>query len=165
MVVYDENSQTIEIMALEIERKFLVSSEAFRTAVSSSTEIAQGYLSSHPDATVRVRVRGSRGYLTVKSRNCGAVRSEWEYEVPVEEAREMLRLCGSTVLRKVRHLVEFGGHTWEVDEFIEPHAGLILAEVELQSADEAVELPEWIGREVTGDSRYYNSVLAGGTQR
>ena len=147
-------------MALEIERKFLVASEGFRPDVKNSTEIAQGYLSAHPAATVRVRVRGEHGYLTVKSLNVGSVRSEWEYEVPVADARQMLRLCGNTVLRKVRHLVDFSGHTWEVDEFIEPHAGLILAEVELSASDEAVDLPQWIGEEVTGDEHYYNSVLA-----
>ena len=145
---------------LEIERKFLVSDpEAARAAAISETEIAQGYLSANPQATVRVRLRGNRGYLTVKSKNCGSVRNEWEYEIPADDARQMLRLAETAVLRKMRRLVPFGGLTWEVDFFSNP-PGLILAEVELPRADYPVEFPAWVGKEVTDDPAYFNSAIA-----
>lgn len=148
-------------MALEIERKFLVADlEGALAGAVSSERIAQGYLSAAPEATVRVRVRGGRGWLTVKSPNRGAVRGEWEYEIPEADARELLALSQTGVIDKVRYIVPFGGRRWEVDVFERP-AGVVLAEVELPQENEPVELPSWIGREVTGDSRFYNSSLAG----
>lgn len=149
-------------MAKEIERKFLVRDpEAARAAATGSRHIRQGYLSADPEATVRVRLADDRGYLTVKSRNRGAERDEWEYEIPARDAEEMLRLSRTPVIDKTRWLVPYGGHVWEVDEFRSPRQ-LIVAEVELGSADEKLELPAWVGEEVTGDPAYYNSNLARG---
>ncbi len=148
-------------MAKEIERKFLVSGTGWQAGATGFTDIAQGYLSADPDRTVRVRVRDGRGYLTVKSRNCGAVRGEWEYEIPAADARELLGLCTGRVIRKRRYTVPCAGRVWEVDVFGGCHEGLVLAEVELESADAPVELPPFVGEEVTTDPRYYNSVLSG----
>jgi CYTH domain-containing protein len=156
------------IMAKEIERKFLVAQPAAMLAASTgSKRITQGYLSVNPDATVRVRlINSERGFLTVKGRNHGAVRSEWEYEIPAADARQMLELCADTVIDKTRHLVPAAdGLTWEVDEFHSPHAGLFLAEVELPAADHPVALPAWLGEEVTSNPAYYNSTLATDKQR
>ena len=150
-------------MGQEIERKFLVREpqKAFAQAFKSE-RIEQGYLSPRPEATVRLRIRGDRAWITVKSPNHGATRGEWEYPIPVEDAREMMPLCQGIIIDKTRHLIDYEGHTWEVDEFHSPHAGLVTAEVELKSADERVELPDWLGEEVTGDPRYYNSNLSKG---
>ncbi len=145
---------------IEIERKFLVSDpEAAIASATSSTEIAQGYLNPDPECTVRVRTRGNRGYLTVKSKNRGIERGEWEYEIPVGDARELLKLSRTPVLHKVRYLLPVEGFTWEVDVFTNP-AGLVLAEVELPTADAEPTLPAWVGEEVTGNPAYYNSNLA-----
>ena len=146
-------------MALEIERKFLVAGD-YKSSATSCERIAQGYLSSGGGCTVRVRVRGERGYLTIKGPSAdGISRSEWEYEVPVREALEMLTLCRGGVIDKCRYLVPFEGHTFEVDEFYGENEGLTIAEVELQSADEEFARPAWLGKEVTGDKRYYNARL------
>lgn len=147
-------------MAIEIERKFLVDDiDAALAGAVACERIAQGYLSADPDATVRVRIRGERGFLTVKSRNRGAERGEWEYEIPEADARELLALSRTPIVDKVRHQVPFGGLVWEVDVFSCP-AGLVLAEVELPRADARLTLPDWVGREVTSDPRYFNSNLA-----
>ncbi len=147
-------------MALEIERKFLVADD-YKLSATSCERIAQGYLASGAGCTVRVRVRGDRGYLTIKGPSAdGVSRSEWEYEVPAREALEMLALCSSGVIDKCRYLVPFAGHTFEVDEFYGDNEGLTVAEVELSSVDEQFARPEWLGEEVTGDVRYYNSSLA-----
>ena len=146
-------------MGFEIERKFLVTDNSFLDMATSSEAIEQGYLSRDVDRTVRVRVKGDRAYLTVKSRNEGCVRHEWEYGIPVADARQMLELCTGVIVKR-RHYVPYGGHTFEVDVFGGRHAGLVVAEVEMQTADEAVKLPPFVGREVTGNARYYNSSLA-----
>lgn len=147
-------------MATEIERKFLVADiEAAIAAAESSTRIRQGYLSVNPDATVRVRIRGNSAFLTVKSRNCGCRRGEWEYGIPLNDARELMALSISAVIDKTRYFVPFGGHTWEVDVFVSPQCRA-LAEVELTDACEEVMLPPWVGAEVTSDPRYYNSSIA-----
>lgn len=128
--------------------------------------IRQAYISDRPEATVRVRVTDDRGYLTVKGKNHGASRDEWEYEIPAGDATDIAyRLCGGWAIDKERFLVPFGGFTWEIDVFHGRHEGLMLAEVELPAEDVAVTLPSFIGDEVTGDSRYYNSVLAASLQR
>ena len=146
-------------MALEIERKFLVVGD-YKSQATSSEHIAQGYLSSDGGCTVRVRVRGEYGYLTIKGPSAdGISRSEWEYEVPAREALEMLTLCRGGVIDKCRYLVPFEGHIFEVDEFYGDNEGLTIAEVELSSIDEQFVRPEWLGEEVTGDRRYYNSHL------
>ncbi len=148
------------VMALEIERKFLVAGD-YKSSATSCERIAQGYLASGAGCTVRVRVRGDRGYLTIKGPSAdGVSRSEWEYEVPAREVLEMLTLCRSGVIDKCRYLVPFEGHTFEVDEFYGDNEGLTVAEVELSSVDEQFARPAWLGEEVTGDPRYYNSSLA-----
>lgn len=150
-------------MGLEIERKFKVKSDEYRKMASSHTDIRQGYLNRDPMRTVRVRVRccasGSLGYITVKGITSGAVREEYEYEIPVADAERMLSLCEGRILSKTRWIVPYGNHLWEVDEFHGDLSPLIVAEVELSAADEAVCLPPFIGEEVTGDAGYYNSSL------
>ncbi len=147
-------------MAKEIERKFLVKNSSFLELSASRQDIRQGYISRRPEGTVRVRICGDRAILTIKGRNDGAVRDEWEYPVPVEDAVLMLERCAEgTVIEKTRHIVPFGGFRWEVDVFHGAHEGLVVAEVELPSPDAAVPLPPFVGREVTGDPRYYNSNL------
>lgn len=146
-------------MAFEIERKFLVTDDSYKAMATGSQAIEQGYLSDDPDRTVRVRVKGDEAFITVKGRNHGSVRHEWEYAIAVADAREMLALCKSVIVKR-RWYVPFEGHIWEVDEFGGRHSGLVVAEVELGSADEEVVLPPFASREVTGDRRYYNSELA-----
>jgi adenylate cyclase len=148
-------------MSLEIEKKFLISGD-FKSEAVKAVRITQGYLCSVPERTVRVRVKGDRGYITVKGAGSrsGASRFEWEKEIPVEEARELLELCEPGVIDKTRYLVPKGKHTFEVDEFYGDNDGLTVAEVELGAEDEPFERPDWLGAEVTGDSRYYNSSLA-----
>lgn len=147
-------------MAVEIERKFLTLDESYRSMAESCTFIAQGYLNTDPDRTVRVRIAADRGFLTVKSRNVGARRGEWEYEIPLQDARELLECCGNTVIEKNRYVVPAGnGLRWEVDEFLGRHQGLTVAEIELESEDSPVPAAPFVGQEVTGDIRYYNSSL------
>lgn len=149
-------------MALEIERKFLVNSHAFMQDATRKTRIVQGYLSSVPERTVRVRVRGDKGFLTIKGKGSasGASRYEWEKEIPVAEAEELLAICEPGVIDKTRYEVESGPFTFEVDEFYGDNAGLVLAEIELPDEDARFDRPEWLGREVTGDPSYYNSMLS-----
>ena len=150
-------------MALEIERKFLVAGEYKSLAVSHS-RITQGYISSASGRTVRVRIRGDKGYLTIKGPSAlgGLSRFEWEKEIPVSEAESLLAICEPGVIDKTRWLVPAGDgvHTWEVDEFHGDNEGLVMAEIELRSEDDVFEKPSWLGEEVTGDRRYYNSMLA-----
>lgn len=149
-------------MAKEIERKFLVSDiETVRVLASSSSHIRQAYISTNPDATVRLRIRDNEAYLTVKGRNEGAVRDEWEFMIPTVDAEEMVeRLCGGFAIDKTRYIVNVDGWNWEIDEFHGKHQGLILAEIEMPSADSKPTIPAFIGKEVTGDEKYYNSNLA-----
>jgi adenylate cyclase len=147
-------------MAQEIERKFLVAGE-FKSLAKKATRIAQGYLSSVPERTVRVRIKGEKGFITIKGIGSasGASRYEWEKEIPVAEVEELLKICEPGVIDKTRYLVEAGEHTYEVDEFYGDNEGLTVAEVELSSEEEAFVKPEWLGEEVTGDVKYYNSML------
>ena len=147
-------------MAQEIERKFLVKGD-FKPEAVKQTRIIQGYLSSVPERTVRVRVKGDRGFLTIKGigSESGASRYEWETEIPVKEAEELLAICEPGVIDKIRYIVKSGEHAFEVDEFFGENQGLIVAEVELNSEDEAFEKPAWLGEEVTGYTKYYNSML------
>lgn len=148
-------------MGVEVERKFLVEGESWRAEVTQSTRIVQGYLTDTGPAVVRVRVRDDRAYLTIKGSSNGISRSEFEYEIPVEDALDMLgELATGPVIDKVRHLVPVGGHTWEVDVFNGDNAPLVMAEVELDSPGEAFERPAWVGLEVSDDQRYYNVNLA-----
>lgn len=148
-------------MAQEIERKFLVRG-GFKTFAYTSERIIQGYLSSVPERTVRVRVKGDKGFLTIKglADKEGVSRYEWEKEISVDEAQELMKLCEPGVIDKVRYFVKCGTHIFEVDEFYGENAGLIVAEVELKSVTEYFECPEWLGEEVTGDVRYYNAMLS-----
>jgi len=145
-------------MALEIERKFLVNNSAWREA--QGVMYRQGYLNSVKERTVRVRIIGDKGYLTVKGISRGAVRAEYEYEIPGVEAEAMLDdLCEKPLIEKMRYKIAYKGFVWEVDEFCGDNQGLIVAEVELESEDQKFEPPEWIGEEVTGDPRYFNANL------
>lgn len=146
--------------AVEIERKFLVKGD-YKTAAYDSSHVIQGYLSSVPERNVRVRLRDDKGYLTVKGKSnaAGISRFEWEKEISGKEAEELLRLCEPGKIDKTRYLVKAGPHTFEVDEFHGENEGLTLAEIELDSEDENFEHPQWLGKEVTGDKRYYNSYL------
>ena len=147
-------------MAQEIERKFLVAGD-FKPFAKNATRITQGYLSSVPERTVRVRVKGEKGFITIKGIGSasGASRFEWEKEIPVAEVQDLLQICEPGVIDKTRYLVEAGDHTYEVDEFYGDNEGLVVAEVELAAEDEAFVKPEWLGEEVTGDVKYYNSML------
>ena len=148
-------------MAQEIERKFLVLDDSFKHEAFSKSHIQQGYICSERGRTVRVRIRDERAYLTIKgpSENGGLSRYEFEYEIPLEDARQMMRLCEPGIIDKTRWLVKSGKHTFEVDEFFGDNEGLVVAEVELSSEDETFEKLHFIGKEVTGDRRYYNSCL------
>lgn len=147
-------------MGQEIERKFLVKG-TFKSRAFKATRIIQGYLSSVPERTVRVRVKGEKGYITIKGigNRSGASRFEWEKEIPVEEVKELLELCEPGIIDKTRYLVKAGEYTFEVDEFYGENEGLTMAEIELPDENVAFEHPAWLGEEVTGDSRYYNSML------
>ncbi len=147
---------------IEIERKFLVQSEEFKAGSFEKNEIAQGYLNSNAERTVRVRIKGNQGYLTIKGKGneTGMSRLEWETAIPVDEAKMLLNLCESGVINKIRYEVKFGNHVYEVDEFFGENEGLIIAEIELESENEAFEKPDWLGEEVTNDEKYYNSYLS-----
>ena len=147
-------------MAQEIERKFLVKGE-FKQQSIKATRITQGYLSSVPERTVRVRIKGDKGFITIKGIGSasGASRYEWEKEIPLSEVEQLLAICEPGVIDKTRYLVKSGDHTFEVDEFYGDNEGLVVAEIELASEGEAFIKPEWLGVEVTGDARYYNSML------
>lgn len=145
----------------EIERKFLVTSQVYRSQAVAKHHIAQGYLSSHPERTVRIRIKNGKGYLTVKGPSSanGLSRFEWDKEIPETEAKALLTLCEPGAIEKIRYEIPHGPHIIEVDEFSGANEGLILAEVELSKEDEAFEKPSWLGKEVTGDARYYNAQL------
>lgn len=147
---------------LEIERKFLVTSDAFKSEASHKNHIAQGYLNSNPNRTVRVRVKGEIGFVTIKGKGneTGMSRFEWETEIALADAKNLLKLCESGAIDKIRYEVEIGSHTYEVDEFFGDNEGLIVAEIELKSEDETFEKPHWLGQEVTNDERYYNAYLS-----
>ena len=146
-------------MGIEIERKYLVANNQWRQNVTGSL-YCQGYIVRDPRTTVRVRIAHDKGYLTLKGRVNNLSRPEYEYEIPVSEAEEMLQLwCGDQVIKKYRYHIPRGTVTWEVDEFLDLNAGLVIAEVELASPDQPLDLPQWIGSEVSGDVRYYNSYL------
>ncbi len=146
----------------EIERKFLVTSEDFKTLAFTQNRIVQGYLNSDPERTVRVRIKGTKGFLTIKGKGneTGTTRLEWEKEITVPEAELLLPLCEKGVIDKIRYEVNVGKHVYEVDVFSGENDGLIMAEIELSSEDEIFEKPEWLGKEVTGVIRYYNAYLS-----
>jgi adenylate cyclase len=145
-------------MGIEIERKFLVTGDGWRQG--EGTRYSQGYLNRDARRTVRVRIAGEHAFLTVKGVSTGATRSEFEYAIPASDARQLLRLADGPVIEKIRRIVVHAGSRWEVDEFFGDNAGLVVAELELESEDQAFARPDWLGREVTDDARYYNSNLA-----
>ena len=148
-------------MAQEIERKYLVLDNSFKHEAFSKSHIQQGYICSERGRTVRVRIRDSRAYITIKgpSTDNGLTRYEFEQEIPLVDAEQLMQLCEPGIIDKTRWLVKSGDHTFEVDEFHGDNDGLIVAEVELRDATDVVEIPHFIGKEVTGDRRYYNSQL------
>lgn len=147
---------------LEVERKFLVKSNDYKRDAVTKTRIVQGFLNTHPERTVRVRLKGEKGFLTVKGKgnDTGTTRFEWETELSSVEATNLIELCEPIILEKIRFEVPFGKHSYEVDEFFGENKGLVVAEVELKHEDEFFERPEWLGEEVTGDIKYYNSQLS-----
>lgn len=145
-------------MAIEIERKFLVTGTKWQSL--AGVKFSQGYLSQDKDRTVRVRVAGRKGYLTIKGATQGATRSEFEYEIPLADAEALMNMCVGPVIEKIRRAVVYQGFTWEIDEFFGDNAGLVVAEIELESEDQTFDKPDWVGEEVTHDARYYNSNLS-----
>ena len=146
----------------EIERKFLVTSNAFLLESSASYRIVQGYLNTAPERTVRIRIKGTKGYITIKGKGnaSGTTRFEWEKEIALSEAEQLVLLCEEGVIDKIRHEIPLGNHCFEVDVFAGINDGLIVAEVELQTENESFEKPDWLGEEVTGQVRYYNAYLS-----
>lgn len=148
-------------MPTEIERKYLVQGDGWRESVTSQTPMRQGYFETGPASTVRVRIEGERAVLTIKGPTVGISRAEYEYEIPLDDARQMLDIfCEGRQVEKVRYYVRHAQKTWEVDVFEGANQGLVVAEVELERADEEVDIPEWVGEEVSHDSRYRNAYLA-----
>lgn len=147
---------------LEIERKFLTTSTAFIQEATQAQKIVQGYLNSHPERTVRVRIKNEKGFITIKGKgdSTGTTRFEWEKEIGIEEAKTLIQLCESGVIDKTRYLIPKGNHVFEVDVFEGENRGLIMAEIELSSSNEIFEKPNWLGEEVTNDKRYYNAYLS-----
>lgn len=145
----------------EIERKFLVKNDSFKSLAAAKKKIAQGYLNTNPERTVRVRIANEKAFLTIKGKGneTGMTRFEWEKEIPVEEAKSLLELCEKGVIEKTRFEISSGKHLFEVDEFYGENVGLIIAEIELSDENEAFEKPDWLGKEVTNDERFYNAYL------
>lgn len=146
----------------ETERKFLVLSDEYKNEAIAQYRIVQGYLSSHPERTVRVRIKGDKGFLTIKGKSnaAGTTRMEWEKEIPLPDAGQLLKLCEIGVIDKIRYEIPVGKHIYEVDEFFGENEGLVIAEIELEHEDEAFEKPRWLGDEVTGNEKYYNAYLS-----
>ncbi len=147
---------------VEIERKFLVTSEEFKSEAITKHEITQGYLNSNPERTVRIRIKGESGFITIKgkSNETGTTRFEWETEISLLEAKPLFLLCEKGVIQKTRYEVSIGKHIFEVDEFHGDNEGLIIAEIELSNEQENFKKPDWLGKEVTNDMRYYNAYLS-----
>ena len=146
-------------MAIEIERKFSVKKNSW-TRPNEGTLYIQGYLSSSPETTVRIRIAGKIGFITIKGKTTGFSREEFEYEIPVEDAEILLKKCKNAPIKKIRYKVLLNGTLWEIDEFLEENSGLLMAEVELPDEKASFFRPEWLGREVTDDKRYHNSHIA-----
>ena len=147
---------------IEIERKFLIESDAYKKEATSVKRIVQGFLNTHPNRTVRVRIKGNNGFLTIKgiSNEAGTSRFEWEQEIEVSEAEALLKICEETVIEKTRYEIPEGSYMFEVDEFLAENEGLVIAEIELKNENDPFERPKWLGEEVTGQLKYYNSLLS-----
>ena len=145
----------------EIERKFLVTSDDYRDYAETKRLIVQAYLNTHPERTIRIRINDDEAFITIKGKSSedGLSRFEWEKEIPIEEARKLLKICEPGKIEKYRYEVKDGNHTYEVDEFLEDNQGLVIAEIELETEEEKFNKPEWLGKEVTGNANYYNSNL------
>ena len=146
-------------MAIEIERKFLLKNDDWKSETLEGMRISQGYLNTQPERTVRVRVIGDNAFLTIKGKTQGTVRQEYEYAIPVEDGEQLLMLCERPLIEKVRYRIPVAAHTWEIDEFQGENEGLVIAEVELAEEGEEVTLPGWVGEEVSHDARYFNAAL------
>ncbi|MCH5238953.1 MAG: CYTH domain-containing protein [Muribaculaceae bacterium] len=146
-------------MAFEIEHKYLVINDSYKNLATGKVEIEQGYLNRNPDRTVRIRILGDKGFLTVKSRNHGAKRLEFEYEIPVEEAREIIKLSEPGIVKKTRYFVPYDRQMWEVDEFHDSLQGVTVAEVELPDVEHCYQKPPFVGEDITGNPAFYNSNL------
>ena len=147
-------------MAKEIERKYLVRDNSYKSKAHSSYRIIQGYLSTDKEATIRIRICDYRAFITIKGLNNGIIRNEWEYEIPMEDAKEMIKICKGVVIDKTRYNVDYCGFAWEIDEFHGVHSGLVLAEIEIETENDVYPLPQFVGEEVSGNAKYYNSVLS-----
>lgn len=147
---------------IEIERKFLVKSNAYKQEANKSTHIVQGFLNTDPNRTVRIRIKGEQAFITVKgkSNDTGTSRFEWEKTISVEDAKNLIEICEQGVIKKIRYEIPSGRHLFEVDEFFDENQGLIIAEIELQEENETFDKPNWLGEEVTGNPKYYNSQLS-----
>jgi CYTH domain-containing protein len=150
------------MIMIEIERKFLIVSDKYKEQAYKKTRIVQGFLNTHKERTVRVRIKGKEAYIAIKgiSNKEGTSRFEWEKKIAVEEAEQLIELCESNLIEKIRYEIKVGNHIFEVDEFSAENEGLIIAEIELSEENESFEKPDWLGKEVTGDIRYYNSQLS-----
>lgn len=147
-------------MGVEIEKKFLLLNDSWRNLVDKSVEFRQGYLVGGDKSSVRIRIEGDKSNLNIKGATLGVRRQEFEYSIPMDEAQEMLStLCDEPLIEKIRHYINDGDHVWEVDEFSGDNAGLIVAEIELKDENESFTQHDWIGKEVSEDKRYYNSML------
>lgn len=146
-------------MALEIERKYLLKNDSWKSKADAGTVIKQGYLNTSKERTVRVRIYGDQGFLTIKGKTENISRAEFEYNIPLEDALELLKMCEKPLIEKTRHLYLEEGNTWEIDVFEGDNKGLEIAEIELKSEDQQFAIPEWIGEEVSGDPKYFNSSL------
>ncbi len=146
-------------MSIEIERKFLLKNDSWKKNTAGIYYV-QGYLNQTGENTVRIRIAGEKAFLTIKGKSEGISRQEFEYKIPVEDAKDLLKLSQTPVIEKIRYKIEYAGKYWEVDEFLGKNAGLLVAEIELNAENEVFEKPDWVGKEVSGDKRYYNSYLA-----
>lgn len=146
-------------MGLEIERKFLLANTDWKSDAGKGKQIKQGYLNSETERTVRVRIIGETGILTIKGENKGLTRPEFEYEIPLSDAKELMLLCELPIIEKTRYEIHIDKHIWEIDEFEGINQGLLIAEIELTDENEAFAIPKWIGKEVSSDAKYYNSAL------
>ena len=146
-------------MSIEIERKFLVKSSDWKNLSQSKITIIQGYLNSDPERTVRIRIIGEKGVLTIKGKNSGIRRAEFEYDIPLADANALIQLCEKPLIEKIRYYVDHDEMTWEIDEFQGDNSGLIIAEIELKNETQEVKIPHWIGKEVSDKVEYYNSSL------
>ncbi len=146
-------------MAKEIERKYLLKNDKWQKVAGDGIVLKQGYLNTNPERTVRVRLVGQTGFLTIKSKNTGITRNEFEYEIPYTDTLELLKLCEPPLIEKTRYIIKRDGLTWEIDLFSGENQGLVIAEVELSYEDQNIIIPDWLGKEVSDDPRYYNSNL------